>query len=149
MTALPRSRLTHCSAEFLRYFLASLLALATDLALFSLCLRVLHWPLHVSAALAFITGAFTAYVLSVRWVFRRRTMANWPVVELSTFIGIGLCGLGLTQAVLWLGVTQLGLWPEAVKLVAAGLSFLCNYALRKWLLFARRDGQVVLRGDAV
>ena len=52
-----------------------------------------------------------------------------------------LAGLGLTQAVLWLGVSVLQLVPEAVKLAAAGLTFAFNYVVRKSLLFvsARRS----------
>ena len=51
-------------------------------------------------------------------------------------MGIGVAGLGVTQLVLWLGVTELGLMPEAVKLAAAGLTFAFNYVARKSLLFA-------------
>lgn len=122
--------------ELARYFAVSLAALAVDMATLSACLRLLHLGLAGSATAGFAVGALVAYLLSVRWVFRARTMAHAPAVEFLTFVGIGIAGLGVTQLVLWLGVTELGLLPEAVKLAAAGVTFAFNYAVRKALLFA-------------
>lgn len=122
--------------ELVRYFAVSLAALAVDMATLSACLRLLHLGLAESATAGFAVGALVAYLLSIRWVFRARTMAHAPAVEFLTFVGIGIAGLGVTQLVLWLGVTELGLLPEAVKLAAAGVTFVFNYAVRKALLFA-------------
>lgn len=123
-----------------RYFIASLLALAADIASLSACLRLLHLSLAWSASIGFALGAIVAYVLSIRWVFRDRAYGNAPALEFATFVGIGIAGLGLTQLVLWAGTSVLHLLPEAVKLAAAGLTFVFNYVVRKSLLFvsARR-----------
>ena len=123
-------------ADFIRYFAASLLALAVDTGTLSLCLRVLHLSLAWSASIGFILGASVAYLLSIRWVFNARAFGNTPTLEFLSFVAIGIAGLGLTQLVLWLGVTRLGLLAEAVKLAAAVLTFLFNYLVRKSLLFA-------------
>lgn len=119
-----------------RYFAASLLALAADLGTMSACLRLLHLGLAWSASIGFVAGATVAYLLSIRWVFKARAFASAPALEFLTFVGIGVAGLGVTQFVLWLGVTELGLLPELVKLGAAGITFAFNYAVRKSLLFA-------------
>lgn len=119
-----------------RYFAASLLALAVDTGTLSLCLRVLHLSLAWSASLGFVTGALMAYILSIRWVFKARAFGNAPALEFLTFVGIGIAGLGITQVILWLGVTELGLLAEAVKLAAAVVTFAFNYITRKTLLFA-------------
>ena len=124
--------------DFARYFLASLVALAADVAALSACLRLLHLGLAWSASLGFIVGAVVAYLLSIRWVFRQRAFGDAPNLEFLAFVGIGVAGLGVTQLVLWLGVTELGLMPEAVKLAAAGLTFAFNYMARKSLLFAQQ-----------
>ena len=129
----PGALLRH---DLTRYFIASLLALAVDLAVLSACLRLLHLGLAWSATLGFAAGAVVAYVISIRWVFAARSLANVPALEFLTFVGIGIAGLGVTQAVLWLGVTELGLLPELVKLGAAGITFAFNYLVRKSLLFA-------------
>ena len=107
-----------------------------DIAALSACLRLLHLSLAWSASIGFALGAVVAYVLSIRWVFRDRAYGNAPALEFASFVAIGIAGLGLTQAVLWLGVSVLQLVPEAVKLAAAGLTFAFNYVVRKSLLFA-------------
>ena len=125
--------------DIVRYFAMSLLALALDLALLSACLRLFHLGLGVSASIGFTAGGVLAYVLSTRWVFRFRAYGQAPGLEFAAFVGIGLAGLAVTQLVLWLGVTWLELMPEAVKLAAAGATFLFNYGLRKSLLFVARQ----------
>lgn len=119
-----------------RYFAASLIALGADVATLSLCLRLLHFSLGWSASVGFAVGALVAYLLSIRWVFRQRAFAYAPAVEFLAFIGIGVAGLGITQALLWLGVVKLHLFPELVKLAAAVATFAFNYLARKTLLFA-------------
>lgn len=126
------------SAEFVRYLIASAVALSVDTAVLSGGLRVLEMPLAVAATAGFLAGAAVIYLVSVYWVFETRSLDSLPQLEAATFIGIGVVGLGLTQVVLWVGVTRLQLVPEAVKLVAAGVTFIFNYLLRKSLLFAAR-----------
>jgi len=121
-----------------RYFIASLLALALDTAVFSASLRLLQIGLVWSATLGFIAGAVLAYVSSITWVFKERMLERQPALEFVLFLGVGVLGLGITQAVLWLGVVWLHLWPEVVKLVAAVVTFICNYVLRRSLLFVKR-----------
>lgn len=124
------------ATDLFRYFAASLLALAADTATFSVSLRLLHLPLALAATAGFVLGAAIAYLLSIRWVFRERTLARHPALEFLTFAAIGVAGLGVTQLVLWIGVTELRLLPEAVKLGAAVITFAFNYLVRKALLFA-------------
>jgi len=121
-----------------RYFIASLLALALDTAVFSASLRLFQVGLVWSATLGFVAGAVLAYVSSITWVFKERMLERQPALEFVLFLGVGVLGLGITQAVLWLGVVWLHLWPEAIKLVAAVVTFICNYVLRRSLLFVKR-----------
>ncbi len=122
--------------DLIRYFFAALLALTVDTATLSICLRLLHLGLGWSVTLGFAAGATASYVLSIRWVFQQRSFANAPIAEFATFVGIGIIGLVITQLVLWVGVTQLGLIAEVVKLAAAVITFFFNYLTRKAILFA-------------
>ncbi|MDQ3040579.1 MAG: GtrA family protein [Pseudomonadota bacterium] len=122
--------------DLIRYGAVSVLALAVDLGTLSLCLRLLHLSLAWSVTIGFSLGALVAYLLSIRWVFSHRAFGHAPAMELMSFVGIGVVGLGLTQMVLWIGVTQARLMPELVKLGAAAISFAFNYLIRKTLLFA-------------
>lgn len=130
-----------------RYFAVSLVALLVDVAILSLSLRVLHLGLAWSATLGFAIGAIVAYLLSIRWVFRQRSFGHVPALEFLGFLAIGIAGLGVTQLVLWIGVTELGLLAEAVKLAAAGATFVFNYVVRKSLLFAAARRSAHLRKD--
>lgn len=122
-------------AELVRYFGASLLALLIDLSIFSIALRIFGMPWIAAATVAFLAGAAAAYILSIRLVFRNRSLAHTPRVEFFAFAALGGVGLIVTQLVLWVGIELFGLHPELTKLGAAVVTFFVNYGLRKILLF--------------
>lgn len=126
------------TSEFFRYFAISLIALLVDLAFFSFALRWVGLPWVVAAGLGFAVGVLTAWYLSISFVFKNRTLYRKPAAEFLSFLAIGIAGLGVTEFVLFLGIEQFGVLPEISKLVAAGLTFLFNFSLRKLLLF-RKD----------
>ena len=127
------ARAAPMQSEFGRYFLASLAALALDVAVLHLAAAWMHYLL--AASLGFGVGAGAIYLLSTRWVFRRRKLAGKTPVEFSAFVAIGLAGLALNDFVIYLAVDRLGLALLAAKAVAAGASFLFNYTARKLALF--------------
>ncbi|MEO6280223.1 GtrA family protein [Roseateles sp.] len=119
--------------EFLLYFAASAAALALDTAVFSVSLQ-LGVHLAASACLGFSVGLMLIYTVSTRHVFTQHRLADHRH-EFAVFTLIGLAGLLLTEALLWLLVRQLGMAPVAAKLTCACGVFLFNFALRKTLLF--------------
>lgn len=126
------------TSELGRYFLASLVALAIDLWIFSLSMRFGGLTWVSAAALGFFAGAIVAYWLSIRFVFRNRVLRDSPGIEFLGFAVIGIAGLGVTEITLWLGIELLDVVPEVGKLAAAAVTFIFNFALRKLLLFRRR-----------
>ncbi|MBP3973606.1 GtrA family protein [Pseudoxanthomonas spadix] len=126
------------NAQLLRYLAASLLALALDLSLFSLGLRVFSWPWWLSATISFAGGAVLAYLCSITWVFGERRLERRGAVEFTSFVAIGVAGLALTQAALFVGIEVLHHVPEHVRLMASIVTFLFNYLLRSILLFKRK-----------
>ncbi|MBI5901128.1 MAG: GtrA family protein [Rhodocyclales bacterium] len=120
-------------AEFARYFLASLGALALDVGILWLAAHWLHYL--IAASLGFGAGAGAIYLLSTRWVFRRRKLADRAPVEFSAFVAIGLAGLALNDLVIYVAVDRFSLALLAAKALAAGASFLFNYTARKLALF--------------
>ena len=123
-------------SDMFRYFVASMAALAVDLATLSASLRVFGFSLAWAATIGFLAGAVTIYLLSIGWVFRNRMFGTMPAMEFLLFLAIGIAGLGVTQLLLWLGSTLIGFTPELVKLAAAGATFMFNFAVRKMVLFA-------------
>ncbi|MDF3844738.1 GtrA family protein [Pseudomonas citronellolis] len=125
------------SGEFVRYFLASVVAFFADYSLFWICLRVFNLGWALSASFGFILGVFLSYVLSIFWVFRSRRFEDNYAREFLSFFVVGVLGLLLTQAVLWLGIYKLEISAEFARLVAAGSTFVFNFVARKIFLFMR------------
>jgi putative flippase GtrA len=122
--------------ELLRYFACSAAALAADTAVFSFFLRLgAGWA--TAATAGFCLGLVVAYALSVRFVFAHRSLASTRA-EFVLFAGIGVFGLLLTVACMWLLIDGLHVAPLPAKLLTAGVVFLCNFSLRKLMLFTRR-----------
>ena len=79
-----------------------------------------------------------AYALSVRYVFQRRRAASRGV-EAAGFVAVGLAGLLLTQVLLYLLVSRLGLTVALAKVPTTGGVFLFNFLCRRGMVFARRE----------
>lgn len=122
--------------ELVRYFGASAVALAVDWGLLSLLTRAFDVPLLIAASVSFLAGVAVVYGLSVRFVFREHAAADrrW---EFAVFLLIGVAGLALNDALLWVLHHEAGLAPDVAKAPVAGATFLFNFALRKALLFTR------------
>jgi putative flippase GtrA len=122
--------------EGVRYFGASALALAIDLATYSGLIYIVGVHYLVAAPVGFALGLALVYLLSVRWVFAERRLADRRV-EFTVFALIGLAGMGINELVIYAGVDRFALAPVPAKLVSAGLVFSFNFATRKLLLFTR------------
>lgn len=126
------------ASEFVRYFVASGGALGVDFGLYRLSLAIgLAYPL--SALIGFCAGAVVAYLASIAWVFEARSVRR-ASVEFGIFVAIGVAGLALTEALLWLQVERFGLPPLWSKVGAAGVVFVFNFIVRKTMLFRGRAG---------
>ncbi len=120
--------------ELFGYLLCSALALGLDTAIYAGALAS-GLPLSLAAALGFLAGVSCAYLCSVRFVFRARRL-NDRSSEFALFVSIGLVGLLLTEVLLWLLVSRLGMHPLSAKLATAGLVFIFNFGVRKAVLFS-------------
>ena len=123
-------------AEFTRYFVASAGALCVDAGLYRLGLQAglgYQW----AALIGFSAGAVVAYLASIAWVFEARTIRR-AAVEFGLFVAIGVCGLLLTELLLWLQIERFGWSTFWSKAGAAGVVFIFNFAVRKTLLFGTR-----------
>lgn len=121
--------------DLVKYGFASAAALALDYGLLLLVHHVFGVAYLVAAAIGFCGGLALVYLLSVRFVFDdRRTMR--PVEEFGAFFAIGVAGLLLNEAFLYLFVETLTLAPALAKIPTAGLVFAFNFTARRALLFS-------------
>lgn len=119
------------------YGIASACALAVDMSILSLLVHVAAWDYLIAATASFLCGAVVAYFLSVRLVFKQHRLRDRRA-EFVSFLAIGTVGLGVNALVLMVCVGHFGLRVEYGKAVAAGFTFICNFLLRRQLLFVVR-----------
>lgn len=129
------SKTSKLSIQFLRYFVVGGMAFFVDLALLYLLTEFAGLYYLFSASIAFTAGIAINYVLSITWVFDYRSVGN-RVHEFAIFTLIGIAGLGLNAALMWLFTELVGLHYLGSKMVAATLIFLFNFGARKALIFS-------------
>ena len=122
--------------EGIRYFAASALALAIDFGTYVGLIRLADLHYLLAGPVGFSLGLATIYLLSTRWVFRERRLADRRA-EFTLFALVGFAGMALNQLVLFAAVQWLGASFEVAKIISAGMVFSFNFATRKLLLFTR------------
>jgi len=115
--------------------LASAVALVADTSVLYALVNLAGWHYLPASLLAFTAGAAVAYLLSVRFVFRFRQLRN-PSLEFVSFVTLGLVGLLVNAAALFVAISAVGLGLITAKLFATGCTFAANFTLRRQLLFS-------------
>jgi len=123
--------------EFIRYFVASLVALVVDAGSLALFTSVLGIPYLISGAMSFSLGIAVIYILSIKWVFEKRALDN-PVAEFGLFFFIGIIGLGINELVLWALTGGFGIYYLFSKGASIIVVFTWNFLARKSLLFRKK-----------
>ena len=122
--------------ELLSYAAASAAALAVDVCVLALLVSQAGWGYLPAACLSFTAGGVFLYFISVRFVFRFRRITS-PMMELPLFVGLGVAGLVVNTAVMFVAIEGAHLHYLLAKGAAAGCTFATNYVLRRRLMFAR------------
>lgn len=136
LTTLLRGATESTPTQFLRYSLVGGMAFLVDFGSLYAFTEFGGLPYLVSAALAFVLGLCTNYVLSISWVFSSRKLGNrW--LEFGVFALIGLVGLGLNELIIWQFTETIGLHYLVSKIVSAGVVLFWNFFARKYALFKR------------
>lgn len=121
--------------QFLRYFVASLGALAVDMGSF---LLLLNSPLHAGlcAAIAYTLGIIAHWILLSRSVFEEGTHKSGQARtrQKAVFLFTTWGGLALTTGIVGFAV-EAGTDPRLSKGVAIIVSFVLNYFIRKQFVF--------------
>jgi putative flippase GtrA len=122
-------------AVWLRYVLASVVALGCDTGLFLLTWTALG-ALEASA-LGYVFGILVHWLVSSRAVFADHAAERGPERhrQKALFVGSALVGLALTMAIVG-RAEVIGFDPRLAKLVAIVVSFQATYLLRRKIVFA-------------
>ena len=127
-------RVPTTAIEAWRYLLVSAVGLAVDFGLLALMVEMNIAPLLIANAVSFTAGVIVVYLGSVSWVFGARRLKA-PHVEFAIFAAVGVVGLGVNEAALWLVAEFGGAHYTLGKVAAAAASFTSNFLRRKALLF--------------
>lgn len=121
--------------ELIKYFIASAVSLAIDMALYLVLGKILHNYL-ISACIGYTVGLFVNYYLSIKWVFSYRKIKKYHI-EFGVFAFIGFGGLLVNEAVIYAGLFWIYIGPFWAKMIAAVFSFIFNFGARKLLLYTK------------
>jgi len=121
--------------QLLRYGLVSGAALAFDFSVFLALNGMIGHP-TLSGVLGYGAGIILHYALSCRFVFDARRSEKAAHRLFGEFLASGVVGLAATAAVIALATGFFGLAPITAKLVAAVVSFIGVFLIRRTIVFA-------------
>jgi putative flippase GtrA len=127
--------MTSITKDAVGYLLASGCALALDLGVLTVLVRYLGWYL-AAAIVSFTIGSLATYVLSITLIFRHRSVHERRL-EFLSFTMIGVIGLGINAAIIFLAVSYIGLYYLTAKVLAAVFTFGFNFFARRRLFQSR------------
>lgn len=136
MTALTRKNLMQiCNMVLVRYIGASAMALASDVAIFTVCIAALISP-PLASAIGYCVGIGVHWLISSRAVFTHTVAPRGAARtrQKTLFALSAFAGLAITIAIVWAG-EQLGSHAFLSKAVAILVSFCAVYILRKQIIF--------------
>lgn len=112
------------------------LAFLIDYGVLMLLSQVFGVDPVLSAAISFVVSLVFNYLASMRFVFRHRDDMSRSR-EFLIFLVLSAVGLGINEAIMWIGVSLVGgsaLAVTAVKVVATAVVMVWNFLSRKkWL----------------
>ena len=121
--------------QLVRYAVVGGCAYVIDFGALYVLTDYLHIHYLVSAAAAFSLGLLTNYILSICWVFSKRSLSN-KQTEFLLFALIGLIGLGFNEAIMWLFTGLASFHYLVSKLFSTVFVFFWNFFARKKILFS-------------
>jgi len=122
------------SVHLVRAIFSSNVAFALDFGLLVLLTEVVHLHYLVSNVIAFMTGTTLLYVLSIFWVFSRRSIQSRHL-EYWLFILIGAVGVGFNELFIWLFTEKVRIYYLYSKVMAGSIVFFWNFLGRRYILF--------------
>ena len=119
--------------QIFKFTIVGGLAFVIDYVTLIICKEVFRLNTLLSAAIAFTVSVIFNYILSVKWVFdvnkEKSNKRNFII-----FIIFSVLGLGLTELIMWIGESLLGISYLIVKIVATIIVMIFNFVTRKIFL---------------
>ena len=121
--------------QFVRYAFVGGIATVVDWGALFLLTEIAHIYHLVSAIIAFVAGLITNFLLSKLLVFNANEVKVNPTLEFISYGMIGVVGLGITEAILFLLTNCLSVHYMISKMIATVIVLAWNYLARKKILY--------------
>jgi len=122
------------SVQAFRYVLAGALAYAIDYSALIMLVSIFKLHYLTSAAIAFMLGAATSYVLNIAWVFDGGVSKN-KYLEASIFFAVVITGLFLNHYCILFFTNSVKLHYLISKFISTIAVGGFNFSARKYLVF--------------
>lgn len=127
-------KLLNLFKEYYRYIIVGLIVTGFDFCILVFLTEVLKFYHMYSGAIAFTLASVLHYYLSIKFVFKNRTLTT-KRLEFLIFFTLGLIGLCVFLGLFYLFTDVLGILYMISKIIATGISFTFNFLARKYILF--------------
>lgn len=134
--------LFHKYREFIVYVVVGLCTTCVALAVYYFCVFTFLDPkdalqLQIANVASWVCGVLFAYVTNRKFVFQSRS--EEIAKEFTSFVSARLATLLLDMAIMFVGVTLLGLNDKIIKLIVQVLVTIANFAFSKLWVFKSKD----------
>ena len=119
--------------QIMRFGIVGVLAFFIDYGVMVALTELFGVYYLLSACISFTVSVIFNYVCSMKFVFTRREDIS-RAREFVTFVLLRIIGLLINEAMMWLGVSVLGIFYMVTKIFATAVVMVWNFVSRKiWL----------------
>jgi putative flippase GtrA len=122
--------------ELAAYTLVCIICFSVDFLLLITLTELCKLHYLISGLIGFIVGNIANYLLSTKYVFKKRRFNARKILEFQLFMALGISSLIVHHSSFWLFTEVTGLIYTASKLIATACSFLWTFLVRRYFLFS-------------
>lgn len=120
--------------QLFRYGIVGGISFIGDFGTLYALTEFLSCPYLLSASIGFCIGLTINYLLSIVWVFNRKSSGSRAGGELLGWLVIGLVGLGLNALIMWFFTELMNMYYLGSKIVSTIIVFAWNFFARRFLV---------------
>ena len=118
--------------QFFRYIFVAGFAAITNVATLYIFTQMFHIYYLMSSIMSFLCGVIVNFTLSKKLIFTNEMTVN-KAYELSIYSIIVVIGILIDTFLVWFFTEKIMLYYVVSKILSTGISFICNFVMRKIL----------------
>ncbi|MBR5536103.1 MAG: GtrA family protein [Clostridia bacterium] len=121
--------------QFFRYAFVGGWATVADWGILYILTELANVHYLISGVASFVTGLAVNFILSKKFVFSAEENTHSSSTEFIVYAIIGIIGLIMTEAIMYILTDKLGIYFMIPKIVATAVVFAWNFLARKIVLY--------------